>query len=288
MPVTTVVALLGTLAAGGTLAWQWINVRDHGATVTMAGMVRVDTVRDASSGSSWCRRSSSRCLSLGYIGPRGWRRGVLRHAAALVGRHGGDDHGEQPHRGVRRARGAVDPALRAGGVRPPPARFAGGGHRVFVLGSFASAVFLYGVALVYGAAGSASLTGIAPVPPSEHAVRERPLLAGFALLVVGLAFRSPLRPSTCGRPTCTGRAQPDRRDLGSATKVAGFAAFLRISWWRSLYRTDWRPIIMALATVTLVVGPSQPSCRPTSNTPPRTRRSPTPGTCHPLRRRRGL
>ena len=87
MPVTTVVALLGTLAAGGTLAWQWINVRDHGATVTMAGMVRVDAFAIFLGILVVSALFLALLLSLGYIRPRGARgAGVLRHAAALGGR----------------------------------------------------------------------------------------------------------------------------------------------------------------------------------------------------------
>ena len=41
-PVTTVVAFLGTITAGAMLAWQWCHVRDRGAIVTLATMVRVD------------------------------------------------------------------------------------------------------------------------------------------------------------------------------------------------------------------------------------------------------
>ena len=52
-----------------------------------------------------------------------------------------------------------------------------------------------------------------------------------------------------------GAPSPITAFMSSATKVAGFAAFLRIFLVAfPLYRTDWRPIIMALATVTLVVG----------------------------------
>ena len=40
--VALVVTALGLLAAGGLLAWQWFDVRDHGPITTMGGMVRVD------------------------------------------------------------------------------------------------------------------------------------------------------------------------------------------------------------------------------------------------------
>jgi NADH-quinone oxidoreductase subunit N len=52
-----------------------------------------------------------------------------------------------------------------------------------------------------------------------------------------------------------GAPSPITAFMSSATKVAGFAAFLRIFLVAfPLYRTDWRPVIMALAALTMIVG----------------------------------
>ena len=65
------------------------------------------------------------------------------------------------------------------------------GIKYFVLGAFASAFFLYGVALVYGSTGSTNFTTIldnvsANVPVHRN---DALVLAGVALLIVGLAFK---------------------------------------------------------------------------------------------------
>ena len=131
------------------------------------------------------------------------------------------------------------------------------GIKYFVLGSFASAVFLYGVALVYGATGSTSLTGIAAVPPRRtRCSRTAPCSRASRSCSSGSAFKISAVPFHMWTPDVyQGAPSPVTAFMSSATKVAGFAAFLRIFLVAfPLYRTDWRPIIMALATLTLVVG----------------------------------
>jgi NADH-quinone oxidoreductase subunit N len=82
------------------------------------------------------------------------------------------------------------------------------------------------------------------------------LLAGFALLVVGLGFKVSSAPFHMWTPDVyQGAPSPITAFMSSATKVAAFAAFLRVFLVAfPLYRTDWRPVIMALATLSLVVG----------------------------------
>ena len=79
--------------------------------------------------------------------------------------------------------------------------------KYFLLGSFATAFFLYGVALMFGATGSTSIPVIADTLRSESV----PLLAyaGIALMFVGLGFKVAAAPSTFGHLTCT-KALPPR------------------------------------------------------------------------------
>jgi NADH-quinone oxidoreductase subunit N len=63
------------------------------------------------------------------------------------------------------------------------------GLKYFVLGALSSAVMLYGVAMVYGATGTTSLTGIAGFLASNTLFSSGLLLAGFALILVGLGFK---------------------------------------------------------------------------------------------------
>ena len=84
------------------------------------------------------------------------------------------------------------------------------GLKYFVLGAFSSAIFLYGIALTYGATGTTSLTGIADVPRRQR----RSLHAACSSRASrscssGSGSRWRRRRSTCGRPTST-RARPRR------------------------------------------------------------------------------
>src|SRR5439155_21584018 len=60
--------------------------------------------------------------------------------------------------------------------------------KYFVLGAFSSAFFLYGIALVYGSTGSTNLGVIAEFL-RVNSLTNGLLLAGFALLIVGLGFK---------------------------------------------------------------------------------------------------
>src|SRR5207249_1517313 len=61
--------------------------------------------------------------------------------------------------------------------------------KYFLLGAFSSAFFLYGVALTYGATGTTQLNGIIAFLANNPLGPRRVLVAGFALLLVGLGFK---------------------------------------------------------------------------------------------------
>ncbi len=63
------------------------------------------------------------------------------------------------------------------------------GFKYFILGSFSSAIFLYGIALVYGATGSTQFREIAAFLARNNLPHNGVLLAGMALLIVGLGFK---------------------------------------------------------------------------------------------------
>src|SRR6185295_14330852 len=68
------------------------------------------------------------------------------------------------------------------------------GLKYFLLGAFSSAVFLYGVALTYGATGTTSLTGIARFLSTNALLDSGVLFVGFGLLLVGLGFKVAAAP----------------------------------------------------------------------------------------------
>ena len=128
--------------------------------------------------------------------------------------------------------------------------------KYFLLGAFSSAIFLYGVALVYGATGTTSLPGIATYL-SENVVRESGvLLAGMALLLVGLGFKVAAVPFHTWTPDVyQGAPTPVTGFMAAVAKAGGFAGLLRVflSSFETL-RLDWRPAVFVLAVLTVVVG----------------------------------
>ena len=130
------------------------------------------------------------------------------------------------------------------------------GLKYFVLGSFSSAAFLYGVALVYGATGTTSLAGIAQFLTRNTLFSSGLLLAGVALLVVGLGFKVAAVPFHMWTPDVyQGAPSPVTAFMAAGAKAAGFAAVLRVfvSAFDS-YSADWRPLIWLLAVASLLVG----------------------------------
>jgi len=130
------------------------------------------------------------------------------------------------------------------------------GIKYFVLGAFSSAVFLYGVALTYGATGTTSLTGIGQFLAQNTLLDQGTLLAGFALLLVGLGFKVAAVPFHMWTPDVyEGSPTPITAFMSAATKAAAFAALLRVFGVAfPLYSTDWRPAVWVLAVLSLVVG----------------------------------
>jgi NADH-quinone oxidoreductase subunit N len=128
--------------------------------------------------------------------------------------------------------------------------------KYFILGSFSSAVFVYGIALVYGATGTSNLAQIAGFLSKNVLAADGLLLAGMSLLVVGFAFKVAAVPFHMWTPDVyQGAPSPVTGFMAAVSKAGAFAAFLRVfisSF--GLLRTDWQPIIYALAVVTLLVG----------------------------------
>ncbi|MCS5672363.1 MAG: NADH-quinone oxidoreductase subunit N, partial [Acidimicrobiales bacterium] len=101
--------------------------------------------------------------------------------------------------------------------------------KYFVLGAFASAFFLYGVALVYGATGSTRLARISVHLASTTLVEDGMLLAGIALLLVGLAFKVAAVPFHAWTPDVyQGAPSPVVAWMAAGVKTAAFAAMLRV------------------------------------------------------------
>ena len=130
------------------------------------------------------------------------------------------------------------------------------GLKYFVLGAFSSAFLLYGMALVYGATGSLNLVEIRAYFASVVILDDAMLLAGLAMLLVGLGFKVAAVPFHAWTPDVyQGAPTPVVAFMASAVKVAGFAALVRVFVVTfAHYRLDWQPAVYALAVLTLLVG----------------------------------
>ncbi len=114
------------------------------------------------------------------------------------------------------------------------------GMKYFVLGAFSSAFFLYGIALTYGATGSTNLITIKNFLATNALADDALLLAGFALMLVGLAFKVAAVPFHFWTPDVyQGAPSPVVGFMASAVKAAGFAGIIRVFVLTfEQYRTD--------------------------------------------------
>ena len=130
--------------------------------------------------------------------------------------------------------------------------------KYFLLGGFASAFFIYGVALIYGATGSTNLSAVSYFLGSNVVLRPGLLYAGGALLLVGFAFKVAAVPFHLWSPDVyEGAPTPVTGVMASIVKVGAFAALLRVLISGLGTQLDtWRPILFALVALTCVVGAS--------------------------------
>ncbi|WP_245833714.1 NADH-quinone oxidoreductase subunit NuoN [Streptomyces aidingensis] len=138
--------------------------------------------------------------------------------------------------------------------------------KYFLLGAFASAFLLFGIALLYGYAGSLGYARIAAViggtpPELDPALaatmgNDALLLIGGAMVLMGLLFKVGAVPFHMWTPDVyQGAPTPVTGFMAAATKVAAFGALLRL-----LYvvlpglRWDWEPVLWGVAILSMVAG----------------------------------
>jgi NADH-quinone oxidoreductase subunit N len=127
--------------------------------------------------------------------------------------------------------------------------------KYFLLGAFASAFFLYGLALLYGYAGSVELARIADAAAGTDR-SDTLLFGGLALLTVGLLFKASVGPFHAWTPDVyQGAPTPVTAFMAACTKVAAFGAILRVLTVAfGSTRWEWRGVLWAVAVVSMVIG----------------------------------
>jgi NADH-quinone oxidoreductase subunit N len=128
--------------------------------------------------------------------------------------------------------------------------------KYFVLGGFASAFFLYGVAFTFGVTGTTRLDQIVIVMSSRMAGQEVLSTVAFCLLLVGFGFKVSAVPFHMWTPDAYEGAPPVVTAFMSAgVKAAAFAAFMRVfmSAFGS-FQPQWGPAIWVVSASSMILG----------------------------------
>ena len=134
-----------------------------------------------------------------------------------------------------------------------------GAIKYFLLGSFSSAIFLFGLAFVWGLSGSTSISGVASTltkVATGQAAFSPGLAMGFAFLTTGVAFKIAAVPFHYWTPDAyQGSPTPVTGYLSVGPKIGAFALILRL-FVEALgpMKADWLPVVIVLAATTMTLG----------------------------------
>jgi NADH-quinone oxidoreductase subunit N len=142
-------------------------------------------------------------------------------------------------------------------------RSAEAGFKYFVLGAFATGFLVYGIVLLYGAAGSTQLSKIAALAVFGPWTENPLLVIGSLLVIVGLCFKIAAVPFHMWAPDVyQGAPTPATAYFATAVKAAAFAALLRILFTAlpafktgttGLEHAGWATILAGIAVLTMTV-----------------------------------
>ncbi|SDS91149.1 NADH-quinone oxidoreductase subunit NuoN [Microlunatus soli] len=127
--------------------------------------------------------------------------------------------------------------------------------KYFLLGSLSSAIFVYGMALLYGYAGSFDLGQIATALQTSDQ-KDGLLLAGMIGVGIGLLFKVGAVPFHSWTPDVyMGAPTPITGFMATCTKIAAVGALLRV-FYVALggMRWDWQPVMIVVAVATMFIG----------------------------------
>lgn len=135
--------------------------------------------------------------------------------------------------------------------------------KYFVLGSFASAFLLYGMALVYGATGTTNI----PLIAASVGAAKFPalLLIGSAMMIVGFGFKVALAPFHVWTPDVyEGAPAPITGFMAAGPKAAAFASFVRVfvlgfplvagAQAAGILHETWTSLLAVLGIITIIFG----------------------------------
>jgi NADH-quinone oxidoreductase subunit N len=142
------------------------------------------------------------------------------------------------------------------GLNRAEQRSAEGALKYLLLGAFASGFLLYGMALLYGQAGTTSLAGLHDHVASLGGEFPPLLLAGLGLMIIGFGFKVALVPFHMWTPDAyEGAPTSVTAFMSVGAKTAGFAAMGRVVLFAlGDLQDDWIWLLAALAALTMTVG----------------------------------
>ena len=132
------------------------------------------------------------------------------------------------------------------------------GLKYLLTGAIASAVLLYGMAILLGLTGSSNLLEISRFIAQEGAGREEALVLAAVFLIGGFGFKAAVAPFHMWAPDAyTGAPTPIAAYLSVASKAAAFAILIRVFFEAlgdDLLAEHWKTIFAVLATLSMFVG----------------------------------
>ena len=138
------------------------------------------------------------------------------------------------------------------------ARSSEAGLKYLMLGAIASALLLYGMALLYGVSGSTLLPDIATFVANEGAANRSLLVMAMVLLITGFGFKMAVVPFQMWVPDVyQGAPTPVTAFLSVGSKAAAFAVVLRIffeAFRADVVSDDWSMIFAVLAAASMILG----------------------------------
>ena len=129
--------------------------------------------------------------------------------------------------------------------------------KYFLLGAFASAFLLYGIALTYGATGSLQLDSVATAWAAGDGNTKTLLLFGLGMMLIGLSFKASFVPFHQWTPDVYQGAPTNVTTfMASASKIGAFGALIRVldGFSAAAITQYWIPALFWIAILTMTFG----------------------------------
>ncbi len=142
------------------------------------------------------------------------------------------------------------------GIRRDQLQSTEAAFKYFLLGAFASAFFLYGIAFTYGVTGSTSLDRVGSVIAAQSMSGNPMILLAVGLLLVGFAFKVAAVPFHMWSPDAyEGAPAIVTGFMSTGVKAAAVAAFARVFLSAFEPMIDaWAPVMWTVAAATMILG----------------------------------